>query len=525
MKTLIALVVLAAAAFLGWRYLGIDDGAPGPEVAAQATYTVKKSDMRITVTENGYLKAKNSVEIKPQFTRSSTITWLIEEGTAVEQGDKLAEFEKTEIENELKEEENDLDQAQIELEAAEAELAIQRRDAAAQVETAQFALKMVELKREKYTQGEGPNERRKLELAVEKASSELKRARERYDQIPELAAQGFYTAIEVERERITLREAEIGDENARSDLAIWTTYTYPMELEQLDVDTKNAQRDLTNAQEKADISIKENEARVSRYAGRVQSTEAALKELRKQLEYMTVVAPSPGVVHYGDPARPWYREQVKIGNQFHRGNTMFTLPDLREMQVLVQVHEADIDLLELGQEVVVTVESAQDSRYDGKVTHIAAVASSEWMDEGNKTFRVEITMEPTDGVELRAGITARCDVQVETLPGVLQVPIHAVVTEGSKHLCFVATDPAKRAPGAAPHEQREVQVGKNNHHYVVVTSGLEAGERVLLYDPRREGPGGAGGGSDDDEDEEEGEQEDDGAGADPSALAQGAGAP
>lgn len=480
MKTLILILILAGLGAAGWHYYGKDvQASSGDQPVAQALFTARRADLKIGVTENGYLKAKNNVEIKPQFSRASTITWLIEEGTAVEEGDKLAEFEKTDIENEIEEEENDLNQHQIELEAAQAELAIQRRDAAAQVETAEFALKMVKLKMEKYTKGEGPNERRKMELAAEKASSEHKRARERFEQIPDLAEQGFYTALEVERERISLREAEINEENADNDLAIWTKYTDPMQLEQLEVDLKNAQRDLANAQEKADINIKENEARVSRYQGRVLSTESELEELNKQLEYMTMFAPSPGIVHYGDPARPWYREQVKVGSQFHRGNTMFTLPDLREMQVLVQVHEADIDLLELEQEVLVSVESAKGRVFPAKVSQIAAVASSEWMDEGNKTFRVEITMDPIDDIELRAGITARSEIQVETLPDVLQVPIHAVVSESSKHFCFIPKE-------EGGYEKREVGIGKNNNHYVVVSDGLEDGEQVLLYDPREE---------------------------------------
>jgi HlyD family secretion protein len=475
LKSFLAIVAVVVLAALGWRYSGVEVG-PGPaEVSAEAAlHTVKRGDLEITVTENGYLKAKNNVEIKPQFRRSSTITWLIEEGSEVVEGDKLAEFEKTDIENEIEEEEGDLSQYQIELEAAEAELEIQKRDGAAQVETAEFALKMVKLKREKYTKGEGPNEERKLRLAEEKAESQFTRDKEQFERIPELAAQGFYTQLEVEKRRIALREAEINMENARNDLRIWETYTNPMELEQLDVDLRNAERDLANAREKAQINVKEKEARAQRIRGRVLSTEQQLEDLSEELSNLTIRAPSPGIVHYGDPARPWYRDQIAVGNTFHRSNTMFTLPDLREMQVLVQVHEADIDLVEMGQEVVVTVESVRGRAFPGKVTHIAAVASSDWMDA--KTFRVEITMEPIDDVELRAGITATSEIQIETIEDVLQVPIHAVVSENGKHYCFV--------PDETGFERREVEIGKSNSHYVVITSGIEDGEQVLLYDPR-----------------------------------------
>ncbi len=33
-------------------------------------------------------------------------------------------------------------------------------------------------------------------------------------------------------------------------------------------------------------------------------------------------------------------------------------------------------------------------------------------------------------------------------------------------------------------ERREVTIGKHNAHHVEVSSGLEEGDRILLYDPR-----------------------------------------
>jgi hypothetical protein len=97
------------------------------------------------------------------------------------------------------------------------------------------------------------------------------------------------------------------------------------------------------------------------------------------------------------------------------------------------------------------------------------------MNENNKSFGCEVTMDPI-GVELRAGITAKVEIQVERLGDVVHVPIHAVVSEGGESFCFV--------PRAPAWERRTVRVGKNNAHYVVVEEGLAAGEQVLLYDPR-----------------------------------------
>ncbi len=184
-------------------------------------------------------------------------------------------------------------------------------------------------------------------------------------------------------------------------------------------------------------------------------------------------------MHYGDPARPWYDDEIKVGSTVWQGRTVISLPDLREMQVLINVHEADIDKVKLDLPVNVTIETHRGSALHGKVTEIAAVASSgEWGEDNQKSFKVEISMETSD-LELRAGISARAEILVEELPDVIHVPLHAVLAEEGRQFCFVRE--------GTEFVERTLEIGKSNAHYVVITSGLQEGESVLLYDPRHEG--------------------------------------
>jgi HlyD family secretion protein len=469
----VILVVLAGLGFFGWRFAGdLLRTTKAEEIVPESLFATRSGDLDITVVENGYLKAKNSVHIEPQFQREATITWLVDEGQEVEQDALLAEFDKTELETQIDDLEKQLIQNQTEHESAQAELAIQQRDSVASIEAAQFNLDITGLKLERYINGDAPNEKRKFALAAEKAKSAFDRASERYRKVPELAEQGFFTKIEAEGERILLRESELNLESAEKELELYLKYTDPKEQRQLDA---NANRVLQNAREKAEISIKEKETRVGRAESQVRQTQTRLEKLKTELGYMTIKAPQPGLVHYGDPAEPWNRENVKVGGRFYRGNTLFTLPDLREMQVLINVHEADIDLVKEEQVVHITVEAVKERTFMGKVTRVAQVANSDWMDSANKTFQAEITMDPID-IELRSGISAHVEIQVEKLTGVLHVPVHAVVAEAGEHFCFV--------PNGASFEKRPVEIGKSNTHYVVIEKGLASGDKVLLYDPR-----------------------------------------
>lgn len=482
MKGFIAFVVVAVACVVGWRWYADRGVAARSAPVAEALFEVRRGDLRISVVENGYLKAKNSVEVKPEFEGSGKITWLKEEGKPVVEGEKLAEFDKTEVQQRVDEVTNDLTVLETQAETARAELEIEKRDGNAQVEAGEFTLNIARMKLEKHLQGEGPNEERKSRLAAEKARSELERATERYRQVPELEREGYLTRTQAEEEKIRLREAEINKENAEKDLELFLKYTEPMAIKELENSVKDAERVLTNAREKAQISLKEHEARVTNADRQVRTTRQRLEKLQDQLAKMTIHAPIAGILHYGDPRERWWGEQIKVGNEVYSGNTLFTLPDLREMQVVVRIHEADIDQLKLEQSVNVTLESLKGKTLTGKVTEIASVANSDWGE--SKTFEVVVTLDPTTET-LRAGVTAKAEILVETLPECLAIPIHAAFAENGKHFAFVL--------GESGYEKRDLELGKNNVYLVEVTRGLSAGERVLLLDPRQTGSGGENG--------------------------------
>ncbi|MSR61643.1 MAG: efflux RND transporter periplasmic adaptor subunit [Planctomycetes bacterium] len=473
---LIAIVGLAASS----RWLAADKAeAAGRSASSSSLFTVARGDLRIAIEENGSLAAQDNVKISPQFEGEGKIMVLVEEGKSVVPSDVLIEFDKTQLEQQIRELENNLVQYEIELEAAKANREIQERDNQASIEKAELGLQMAQLTLERYKQGDAPNELRKLNLATEKAKSELERGKEQFRQVPELVRQGFLTRIQEEEERIRLREAEIGDENARKDLELHEAYTAPMELKMKESEVRNGERELENARKKSDINLKEKQAALTQRESQVQATKADLEHQRIEIGYYTVKAENPGVVYYGDPEHTWWRQEVKVGNSVYQGQTLITIPDCTTMQVILQVHEADIDKLKLDMPAVVTVDSRKGESFSGKITEIASVASSgNWADQANKTFKIEITLDSKQS-DLRAGVTAKAEIEIETVKDALYVPIHAIVPEGGKHLAFVVVD-------GKPVE-REVKIGKNNAHHVQVLGGLSEGEQVLLYDPRSEG--------------------------------------
>ena len=281
MKYLGILLLLSGLGFTGWKAMD-NVQAGGPSLAPTSLFTALRDSLKITVTENGYLKAKNSVKLKPKFERQGTITWLIEEGETVEEGDVLVEFDKTSLEEKIEDLKSSLIQYEMEFEAGEAELGIQERDNETVVEKAELDLKLSELKLELFNLGTAPNELRKKELAKEKSVSEFERAEERFEQVPELAEEGFLTAIQVEEERIRLREAEINKENVTRELELYLEYIRPMEQTQRETDVKDAKRELENAHIKAAIKFKQKNAAFTQQKRQVDSTASRISSSRKR---------------------------------------------------------------------------------------------------------------------------------------------------------------------------------------------------------------------------------------------------
>src|SRR5690606_4973387 len=111
-----------------------------------------------------------------------------------------------------------------------------------------------------------------------------------------------------------------------------------------------------------------------------------------------------------------------------------------------------------------------------KIASIANASGEFGLSDGVKKFDVEVTIEQRDGLRLRPGISAKVVIAVDHLTDVVYVPLQCVVVENGTHSCFVAA-----ADGSAV--RRTVEVGASNDHYVQITSGLEPGEKVLLYNP------------------------------------------
>ena len=441
-------------------------------------YTATRGKLTVMITENGSLNAKNSEKVTFEANRSGVIKFLVEEGKSVEQDEVLCKLETTELEAELQQLELDIVKTGADLDTAETELEIQQSDNVAVIEKARIALTKASNELERYRDGTAPKERRNLEVAIKEADNQYSRAKKKHEDSVKLLEQNYVNKSQVEQDQIDFERAEITRTGAKRDLEIFDQYTYPMEMIDKDTGVSDATRDLQNGGKRAKSTLRQKEVAVESQQRRLTQLQKKRDEVKELIEKFTMVAPTPGIVIYGDPERWWYRDSIKLGGQVWTGFTLFTIPDLRVMKVQVEIHEADINKIKTEQQATITMDTYPGLVLKGEVTKIASIAGNPRgrNNEEVKKFTVDITLNATQDLTLKPGISAKAEIFIQERNDVLFVPVQSVFFEEGKHYCYVRRDETDTV-------RVEVKPDLSNDSYVQIDEGLHEGDRVLLYNP------------------------------------------
>ncbi|MHC4137273.1 MAG: efflux RND transporter periplasmic adaptor subunit [Planctomycetota bacterium] len=476
MKYIVIILILVAVTAGGgaaWKF-DLFSSSGQPTDNGKASHVVKRQTLKIVLTERGTLKAKNSTKIVCEA--HGKIAQLIDEGKSVKKGEVLVELDKEDTQNRLETHENQITQLEAELKSATTEELIQVGQNKTDIEKAQLALEVAQVELRKHREATVPAKERELKLGIEEAEIKLTEAKDSLKVAEELFKEEFSTAYDVEQAKLALKRAENNVETAKMNWASYRDYDLPLETKKKESAVTEAERGLERAQKRAEAQLSAKQARVQQKKVQLSRVSSQIKRTQKQLDKMTIRAPTDGTVLYGDPDNPWNVEHIKVGGQVWHNMTLMTLPDPSEMAAVVQVHEADIDKVKLKMPAFITSEMQKDVIFDGEVIKIGTVANAgrRWGGDNVKRFKVELTLRG-ENLNLKPGTSARVEIQIGEVPDVLAIPLQAVFAKEGKHYCY-------RSNGGKP-ERVEVEPGRSNESFVEVKSGLDEGDKVLLYDP------------------------------------------
>ena len=167
---------------------------------------------------------------------------------------------------------------------------------------------------------------------------------------------------------------------------------------------------------------------------------------------------------------------VEEGTLVSAGTVGFTLADLSSVKAVFGVPDIIVRALEIGQPLAVSVEAVPGARFKGRITAIAPSAERQ-----SRVFDVEVTIPNPTGT-LRSGMIATVETPHAAGPvpsGEAAVPLTAVLRSPSDpdgYAVFVLAGDGENAVAKV----RPVKLGEVVGNRIVVTSGLAAGERVVV---------------------------------------------
>jgi macrolide-specific efflux system membrane fusion protein len=153
------------------------------------------------------------------------------------------------------------------------------------------------------------------------------------------------------------------------------------------------------------------------------------------------------------------------------GTPVMTISDLSKIFVLASVDEADIGGVRLGQPCHITADAFPRRDFSGTVVRIAPQGQST---RNVVTFEVKIEVTDDDKDLLRPEMTANVEIVAETRHNIVLVPMLSLFDKNDQTYLTVVKDNNAT-------EDRAVQVGIDDGDNAEITSGLSAGEKILVH--------------------------------------------
>ncbi len=396
------------------------------------THRITRGDLLVTVIEQGTLESSENTEIKCKVRGSNTVIWVVENGTYVQPGDELVRLDILHMEEQIAERTKYALWTRSGAERSRANLA-RATLAVGEYEHGRYIVALKTLQKTYAVQEAGLLTAQDL-LAHEKTMAEA----------------GYKSELDVEEKTFAVTRAELNVKLTATRIEVLEQFTKKEELAMLNGD------------------LRASTARLKAEEERVFADNRRLERAEEEILYCVVKAEKAGMVIHPSSARWKDAPEIEEGATVHKDQVLLLMPDLTQMQVKVGIHESMVDRVTPGLAAKVTV---FDRTLDAEVASVASVTSPAGWWTGNQVKYDTIIKLPT-GEDLKPGMSAEVEVILARHEDVLTIPVAAVLEASDAYLCWVQTP---QGP-----QRRELQLGDSNDVFILVESGLNAGEEVVL---------------------------------------------
>ncbi|NEP00289.1 MAG: efflux RND transporter periplasmic adaptor subunit [Symploca sp. SIO2E9] len=448
-----ALAILSVGGWLVYTQLENRSAKP----IAVRIIKVKRDNVETTINESGM------VELLSQQTLTSPEEGAVEQvlvsiGDRVAAGKSLITLRNPEQQTSLTAKQLEINNQELTLERNRQKLAeAQEKLVAAQQQLLND--KLVAIQKQELTL---ERNRQKLTEAEEKLASEQLELEE----LETLDEKGFIPKNELRTQQESVRSAQSALRDAQSTVA-----TDILELQNLKQQRLDAESEIRDKVLEAQAAFKNAQLELRTAQGELQRLKLELQKIKQQLQNNVVSAPINGSI---------LEIMVKNGDGVNRGAKLLTLGDPTQELVSLRLSTLNATQVEVGQTARISVIGPNSQIYQGRVQNLSPQATNSNSGEssstsGQATVAATVLLDQPTGI-LIPGSQVNVEIILERKQDVVALSTEAIVHSSSKPFVWVRDEDGNA-------QKKPVSLGLEGLTTVEITSGVEAGEQVLLPPP------------------------------------------
>lgn len=461
------LVIIGA----GWR--GSGQNEKNDYLLAEAS----TRDFEIKVRTVGILDAARSHMVSSSIRGDKgKIIYLIEDGSHVKKNDALVRMDPTPFEADIHRLKDEVRNLKAAVEAEQQILEWEKTQVEKEIKSAEFNIKVATLDHDRLVKGEGPIQLTQYQVEMEKAKQEQEKYIAYIADLEKLKKRGLSNPTEITLAKKKLAELKEKQVAAQSKYISYKDHVFPSLVETARAKIEKARMEFEQTKSGSVYKIAKTAAALKKSESKLAGLMADLGRAEKELEKTVIKAPYQGITILFETFRGGQKRKPRVGDKVWQNQPLLYLPDISSMVVKTKVREVDLHKIFLGQPCKATVDAYPEATFDGSVSFIGVLATTGGYESetGEKYFQVTIAVDGEDS-RLRPGMTARTTILSEKLMNTLSIPVQAVFPEGGDAFCYLLEGKTFR--------KKKIVIGNQNEDLVQVKEGLKNGDQVSLVLP------------------------------------------
>jgi multidrug efflux pump subunit AcrA (membrane-fusion protein) len=278
------------------------------------------------------------------------------------------------------------------------------------------------------------------------------------------------TTLTLKQERNAIKDLAFRIEDDKLELKN-SIYEAPTLIRKLEINIEKNERDLRELKENYSIKKRKAIAKMVEVGTQVSKIKKRIQDLKALEDKLTIYSNNDGMLTY---IKDSDGEKTTVGSTISPWNpAMASLPDLTKMESKTYCNEIDVRKIKVGFPVTIGFDAFPNIELQGKVTSVANVGETR-KGSNIKLFQMLIKLNDTHE-NIRPGMTTSNRILTRTQDNALMVPLEAIFTSDTISFAYVKTGYSIK--------KQQLQLSHANNEVIIVTKGLNEGDKVYLSKP------------------------------------------